>query len=99
MVKDAGLIEFEGLPGRIVSGCNRTPAYKSWYCNDHKERACCVTPKKQRIPPSQTEKAVVEMVLEKKVTRTCTYYKVCGNSLKMCDRYSYIYNYYNQEVR
>ena len=100
MAKDASFIEFEGLPGRIVSGCNRIPVYKSRYCNDHKERACCVTLKEptEGIPPSQAENAVVEMVLGKKVTRTCTYYKVCGNSFKTCDRYCYMYNYYNDII-
>ena len=38
--KDAGYIEFTGLPGSIKSGCHATPAYKSRYCDDHLHFAC-----------------------------------------------------------
>ena len=38
--KDAGFIQFSGLPGSIKSGCHSTPAYKSRYCDDHLHFAC-----------------------------------------------------------
>ena len=37
--KDAGFIEFSGLPGSIKTGCQATPAYKSCYCKSHKHFA------------------------------------------------------------
>lgn len=38
--KDAGFIEFEGLPGAITTGCQASPAYKSRYCDQHKPLIC-----------------------------------------------------------
>ena len=32
----AGYVQYEGLPGRLCTGCPNTPAYKSPYCNLHK---------------------------------------------------------------
>jgi len=41
--RDAGIIEFDGLPGSIKTGCTATPAYKSRYCEMHKNHACDLT--------------------------------------------------------
>ena len=38
--KDAGFIQFDGLPGSIKTGCQATPAYMSRYCDQHKACAC-----------------------------------------------------------
>ena len=38
--KDAGFVEFDGLSGSIKTGCQATPAYKSRYCDHHKQFAC-----------------------------------------------------------
>ena len=38
--KDAGYIEFDGLPGSIKTGCTATPAYKSRFCDQHVNQAC-----------------------------------------------------------
>jgi len=38
--KDAGYVEYPGLPGKMKTGCMRTPEYKSRYCSEHKIRAC-----------------------------------------------------------
>ena len=38
--KDAGFVEFEGLPGLIKTGCTASPAYKSQYCDLHKNHVC-----------------------------------------------------------
>ena len=39
--KDAGIIQFDGLPGSIKTGCPAaTPAFKCRYCIQHKIQAC-----------------------------------------------------------
>lgn len=38
--RDAGYIEYQGLPGKIKTGCMLTPEYKSEYCRKHTIRAC-----------------------------------------------------------
>ena len=66
--KDAGQVEFVGLPGSIRTGCTETPELKSRYCSAHKGRACRSSP--------QDEESIVEILLDKKSTRSQTYYKV-----------------------
>ena len=34
--KNAGYVEFKGLPGRVRSGCPNTPTHKLRYCSHHK---------------------------------------------------------------
>ena len=40
MAKEAGFVTFQGLPGKIKTGCLMTPDYKSRYCFLHKARVC-----------------------------------------------------------
>lgn len=80
--KHAGFVEFDGLPGQIRSGCQKTPDFKSRYCSLHKPRACVLSdPRNDGAGTSCTadkaDEGIVQMVLEKKTTRTSTYYKVC----------------------
>lgn len=39
LAKDAGFIQYPGLPGHIKTGCMATPAFKSRYCPQHTTRA------------------------------------------------------------
>lgn len=39
MARDAGFIEFDGLEGRLKTGCQATPAHKSRYCTSHSPQA------------------------------------------------------------
>ena len=39
MARDAGFIEFDGLEGRLKTGCQATPAHKSRYCTRHSPKA------------------------------------------------------------
>ena len=39
MARDAGFIEFDGLEGRLKTGCQATPAHKSRYCTRHSPQA------------------------------------------------------------
>ena len=72
MAKDAGCIQYPGLPGHIKSGCTASPQFKSRYCQEHDNRSC--------IPQCTDEEGdpIAEMILEKKTTRSNTFYKVCG---------------------
>ena len=65
---EAGYIQYDGLPGRVKTGCTNTPEQKSRFCHLHKPRAL--------TSPSNNTNTVIESVLEKKVTRSITYYKV-----------------------
>ena len=69
MAKDAGCIQYPNLPGHIKSGCTSSPQYKSRYCQKHDSRACKSYHADEGDP-------VVEMILEKKTTRSSTFYKV-----------------------
>lgn len=76
---EAGYTKFDGLPGKVKTGCQKTPDFKSRYCHLHKPRVCTVSGLDdidgQQDETKPTE-GVVEMILEKKLTRHTTYYKV-----------------------
>lgn len=82
--RDAGFTTFDGLPGQVKTGCQKTPDYKSRYCCLHKPRACILSelPEDsedgctQLANTEQKREGVVEMILEKKITRSTTYFKV-----------------------
>ena len=80
--RDAGFISFEGLPGRVKTGCQRTPGYNSRYCSLHKPRVCSLIELPEEDGTVQTatkqrREGVIERILEKKCTRNTTYFKVC----------------------
>ena len=89
--KDAGFIEFEGLPGSINTGCHASPAYKSRYCDKHMSLVCdschfeeddtteLDAPVGPILRASQKHKlgeSVILKIVTKKQTRKQTYYKV-----------------------
>ena len=65
---DAGYLQFDGLPGRVVTGCTNTPEQKSRFCSLHKPRS--LTSK------VQSRNTVIECILEEKSTRSLIHYKV-----------------------
>ena len=65
---EAGFIEYAGLPGTVKTGCTNTPCQKSRFCNLHKPRTLST----ETARPN----SVIEMILEKKTTRSQTMYKV-----------------------
>ena len=78
---DAGYVTFDGLPGQVETGCQKNPDFKSRYCYLHKPRVCILSklPVEEDNLQERTEEAedgVVETILEKKITRNATYYKV-----------------------
>ena len=90
--KDAGFIEFEGLPGSIKTGCPSSPTLKSHYCVDHKPQACELLSSevtndeeldvvsgpalRSRNTKSFPGSPTAEVILAKKTTRKQTYYQV-----------------------
>lgn len=41
--KDAGFVQFPGLPGQIKTGCMASPSFKSRYCIQHRHRSASIT--------------------------------------------------------
>lgn len=88
MAKDAGYIEFHGLPGSVKTGCQATPSYKSRYCASHMPQGCepvrCIDDEELNEAGSTIGKSaevgnvIAEVIVSKKVTRRDTYYQVGG---------------------
>lgn len=38
--KDAGFVQYPGLPGQINTSCVASPAFKSHFCQQHSTRSC-----------------------------------------------------------
>lgn len=76
--KDAGYITFDGLPGQVKTGCQKSPALKSRYCSLHKPRVCTLTklPEEGSTEEAGKKEGIIEMILEKRTTRNTTYFKV-----------------------
>ena len=77
----AGYTEFDGLPGKIMSGCPNTPDFKSCFCSLHK--ATAVIPQEvdsqqlvmDKIADSNVESPAA-MILGKRSTRHSNFYQV-----------------------
>ena len=76
---EAGYIEYAGLPGSVKSGCINTPDQISRFCSLHKPRVL-----KPKGSHSNDSNKVIELILEKKSTRSQNFYKV---------RYSFCFRY------
>ena len=80
------LVSMHILVGAIKTGCMKTPALKSRFCALHKPMAIDVKSidmpdnVKGEIGDSSTltaqQTSVIEVAVDKRVTRTATYYKV-----------------------
>ena len=65
---EARYTKFDGLPGQ-VTGCQKTPDFKSRYCHLHKPRVCNVSAldnKGGHQDPTKSTEGVVAMILENK---------------------------------
>ena len=65
---EAGYIQYAGLHGSVKTGCTNTPCQQSRFCKVHKP---CVLSVETEKPHS-----VIEMILEKRTTRSQNLYKV-----------------------
>lgn len=72
MAKDAGFVEFTGLSGMIKTGCPLTPAYNCRFCQNHMDQACSLQPENDNSPGE----AIIEVILDKRITRSETHYQV-----------------------
>ena len=77
LATEAGFITFQGLPGKVKTGCQLTPDLRSRYCSEHKPRVC-MKPMDDTKDNSNvdTKEDVAEMIIAEKVTRSATYYQV-----------------------
>ena len=75
MAQEAGYIEYEGLQGKIKTGCVNTPEQKSQYCTLDKPRACDPTTRhcSEETPPEPLghDQGIVQLILEKKSYKDC----------------------------
>ena len=69
-------MEYAGLPGKVKTGCMDTPKQQSKFCPQHKPRQMNSELHCAELPSSEGMGGVVEMILNKKVTRTTTFYQV-----------------------
>ena len=83
MAREAGYTVYENLPGAIKTGCLNSPEPSARHCKVHQVRTCNQPhsiPVDEAAPEVTTQTnfmgQVVEMILEKKVTRKAVYYKV-----------------------
>ena len=65
---EAGYVQYDGLPGKIKTGCTNTPRQKSRFCPVHKPRTLTTD--------DESSGSVIEMILEKKALHNHTLYKV-----------------------
>ena len=67
----AGLIEYEGLPGSIISGCQLSPCYRSNYCFHHAPRVM-----KSSNHECDEKEIMVRYIVGKRTTRKGVSYQV-----------------------
>lgn len=78
--QEAGYAEFDGLPGKVKTGCPNTPQLKSRYCPSHTPTA--FTPHSEDQPtsassqPKPIEEHQIAYIVGKKTTRKSTFYQV-----------------------
>lgn len=74
---EAGYAEYVGLPGKIKTGCQQSPAYKSKFCYEHSPRVGNMTCTEDETNVSTPKENIVAFInSKKKQTRSGTYYQV-----------------------
>lgn len=73
LAKEAGYAQYQGLPGKIRTGCPNTPDLKSRFCSKHKPTV--VTPQSDQSELEQSE-GLQGIIIGKKTTRQTTLYEV-----------------------
>lgn len=72
--KEAGYVEYHGLPGKIQTGCPNTPALNSRYCTKHIPTTVSLNDDSDTRPKVSQEQQGI--VIGKKTTRQSTLYEV-----------------------
>ena len=108
MAKDAGYMEFQGLPGKVKTGCQASPSYKSRYCTSHTPQGCnpvkCIDDEElketgsnigiqQKSTDHEVGNVIAEVIVAKKTTRKDTYYQVIGGGRRQ------LYSNWSPEIR
>ena len=77
LAQRAGYTKYDGLPGKVCTGCPNTPAYMSPYCEIHKPTVAI--PQVENAEGGTTctsNEDQVGLVIGKRVTRNTTMYQV-----------------------
>ena len=74
--KDAGSIQYPGLPGHIKTGCIASPSFKSRFCSSHDVHSCSPADSSCTFSNTDGTDGIVEMLLAVKETRGSKYYQV-----------------------
>ena len=77
----AGYIEYKGLPGRVRSGCQNSPAFDSSFCVVHKPvlavpQRIHIEGEDNIVDVTKTEEEPVGIIMNKRTTRSSTLYQV-----------------------
>jgi hypothetical protein len=82
--KEAGFAEYDGLPGKVKTGCTETPQLQSRYCAAHMPTAYTSSTGGECSTPTGLDQ--VAFILERKNTRQNTLYKVAriGEATSNC---------------
>ena len=77
---EAGVIEYDNLPGYIKSGCQLSPSFGSKYCFFHSPRVSSITPNSDAIDVNESDQSdgdgVVRFITDKRTTRNEIHYQV-----------------------
>ena len=80
--KEAGYAEFNGLPGKVKTGCPNTPQLKSRYCPNHTPTSFKSSPASNdpdspsTSTASHSEEVQLAYIVGKRETRQTTLYQV-----------------------
>lgn len=72
----AGYTEYDGLPGRVCTGCPNTPDYKSRYCRLHKPLAVVPEVESDKGSTRSGEEDQIGLIIGKRTTRNSALYQV-----------------------
>ena len=75
LATEAGFVEYNGLSGRVTTGCANTPDFRSRYCHLHKPTSIGAQEEGKRLD-AQVSGKQVGIILSKKSTRAQTFYQV-----------------------
>lgn len=80
MAHAASHLEYSSLPGtKIRSGCVKMPAFKSRFCEDHKERSYSCQPNQDNKSSSENTSEsgeVIKLLINKRTTRMEIFYQL-----------------------
>ena len=73
---NAGYMEYDGLPGKVRTGCPHTPQYMSRYCKPAIATVQNIKPDDETPQSLTSHEDPVGLIVNKRVTRSSTLYEV-----------------------